>query len=119
MPLADGECSIVDMGSAHMVPIQFAAVFPLFLIHYHDILESKADASACMPPVWYEDREFYLRCVQERAEMDGGLARQVYNVIRRPEELDRYWWFLESTQKNRHVSLASGRWVPPESLVVE
>lgn len=104
---------IIDLGSAQMVPLQFAATYPNFLVHPTTWLESYADPHSASCPVQSLDRAYYQDCIRGMADELGGIAREYSCLLSRPDENERYWWFRESTQINIHVSKASGKWTQP------
>ncbi|KAK4150671.1 hypothetical protein C8A00DRAFT_36730 [Chaetomidium leptoderma] len=81
--------SIIDLGWAEMVPLQFAAVYPRFLTHEPG--ERAQGVSARNSPQMNQDRAFYLECVKTRAQREGGIELDYYRVLSRGDEPRRYW----------------------------
>lgn len=61
------------------------------------------------------DREFYLRCIHERAVAEGGMVEDYYRVLSREDEIQRYWWIAAASQIDIHIAMASCNWAPPVS----
>lgn len=79
--------SVIDLGWAEMVPLQFAAEYPRFLTP--EPIETATGIS------WgggegdvqrSQDRRYYLSCVRDRAEREGGLALWYYWILSRSDE---------------------------------
>jgi len=96
-----------------MVPLQFAAEYPRFLTHEpfetpDGFVWSGHDSIAMC-----EDRKFYLDCIRERAESEGGICRQYWQILARSDEPRRYWWCAASSRIDVHRAMASCGWNPP------
>lgn len=110
--------SLIDLGWAEMVPLQFAAVYPRFLTHEPlrdgPGLEnvSSFDWNGKNTHAMKLDRQCYLKCVKERAQIEGGYLKQYYNVLARADEVRRFWWFKAISQADVHQAMVSCDWIP-------
>ncbi|KAI1419465.1 hypothetical protein F5Y12DRAFT_247103 [Xylaria sp. FL1777] len=103
--------SIIDLGWAEMLPLQFAAVYPRFLTH-----EPGVDGQGFTrrnTKQMKQDRDFYLECVKARAIQDGGIVMDYYRVLSREDEPSRHWWFTAASRIDIHKAMASCNWAPP------
>ena len=95
-----------------MVPLQFAAVYPLFLTHEGNRSNEFWYSPLKDTMVMRRDRAFYLQLVQERAVTGEPTMKTYSQVIARKDEVPRYWWFVAASRTHIDVSVASGRWHP-------
>ena len=96
-----------------MVPLQFAAEYPKFVTHEpfetaHGFVWSRHDSV-----MMREDRKVYLECIRERAEREGGIYQQYYQVLARDDEPRRHWWCAASNRIDVHKAMAKCGWNPP------
>ena len=95
-----------------MVPLQYAAEYPRFL--QHEPVDTGAGIS------WtrtgdtqiQQDRVFYLSCIKDRAEREGGLASLYYQLLSRTDELNRYWWCAAASRSDAHRAMVACDWDP-------
>ncbi|KAB5570378.1 hypothetical protein GE09DRAFT_1171077 [Coniochaeta sp. 2T2.1] len=102
--------SIIDLGWAELVPLQFAAVYPRFLTHEPD--DGAVKFASRDTEQMREDRTFYLQCIQGRATREGGIALDYYRVLEREDEPSRYWWFTAASRIGIHKAMVSCGWAP-------
>lgn len=86
--------SILDLGFATTVPLQFSAVYPRFLTNEPRLEGGKFDWSQCAySQTQKDDRAFYLQCIIDMAPEKGEYARIYSEILARDDEEERYWWF--------------------------
>ena len=95
-----------------MVPLQFAAIYPLLLTHEGSRSNGYWYSPEKDTEVMRKDRLFYLQCVQEQAT-EGGMIKEYHQIIASQDEIDRYWWLMAASRTHIDVSIASARWFPP------
>lgn len=107
-------CSIIDLGWAELVPLQFAAVYPRFLTH-EPVKGEGYDWRARNTEQMEQDRAFYLECVKERASREEGnsMLMNYYRVLAREDEIARYWWLTAASRIDIHRAMAECDWSPP------
>ncbi|KAK4132535.1 hypothetical protein BT67DRAFT_443733 [Trichocladium antarcticum] len=103
--------SIIDLGWAEMVPLQFAAVYPRFLTH--EPREGAQGFSVLNSRQMKKDRAFYLECVKTRATQEGGIELDYYRALSRDDEPSRYWWLTAASRIDIHIVMALCSWAPP------
>lgn len=96
-----------------MLPLQFAAQYPKFLLREPAELQAGDFEWPPITPQMCQDRTFYLNCVKERAEEEGGIVEQYYRVLSRPEEARRHFWHSAVSRIDIHRAMASCDWDPP------
>jgi len=69
--------------------------------------------SRCDSVTMREDRKFYLDCIKERADAEGGICQQYYRVLSRKDEPRRYWWCAAASRIDVHRAMAGCGWDPP------
>lgn len=106
--------SIIDLGWAEFVPLQFAAVYPRFLTH-EPVKGEGYDWTARNTEQMEQDRAFYLECVKERAfgEEGNSMLMNYYRVLAREDEIARYWWLTAASRIDIHRAMAECDWSPP------
>jgi len=110
--------SVLDLGWADMVPLQFAAEYPRFLTHEPFQIHSGPhprtvfDWQKRNTHMMRRDRQFYLDCVRDKACSVGGIAQDYYQLLARPDECSRYWWFKAINQVDVHVAMCACNWDP-------
>ncbi|KAF2021332.1 hypothetical protein BU24DRAFT_19415 [Aaosphaeria arxii CBS 175.79] len=100
-----------------MVPLQFAAEYPRFLTHEPVQIcpgFTAFDWERRDTDVMKRDRFYYLDCVREIACLEGGIARDYYELLARPDECRRYWWFRAVCQADIHRAMCACDWNPVE-----
>ncbi|KAK4038465.1 hypothetical protein C8A01DRAFT_17461 [Parachaetomium inaequale] len=102
--------SIIDLGWAEMVPLQFAAVYPRFLTHEPG--EGAQGFSARNTRQMKQDRAFYLESVRARARREGGIELDYYRALSRDDEPSRYWWLTAASRIDIHRAMALCSWAP-------
>ncbi|CAC9892709.1 unnamed protein product, partial [Aureobasidium pullulans] len=119
LPLADNQSvydfanldSILDLGWAEMVPLQFAATYPRFLTHEpqsHGTFDWVTTNTDCMQ----KDRLVFRECVRERAIHEGGFCQVYHDILCRDDEVNRYWWFIAISEADKHMAMESCNWNP-------
>jgi hypothetical protein len=93
-----------------MLPLQFAAMYRSFLTHEPG--ESGQGFTARNTQQMQQNRAYYLECVKERANREGGIELDYYNVLSREDEPSRYWWFTAASRIDIHKAMVSCCWVP-------
>lgn len=108
--------SVIDLGWADMVPLQFAAEYPRFLTHEPDhagaCIQTTFDWKKKNTDIMKRDRQFYLDCVRDRALLKGGITHTYYQLLARPDECARYWWFKAIHQAHIHAAMCACNWDP-------
>jgi hypothetical protein len=108
--------SIIDLGWAEMIPLQFAATYPRFLTHEprsggtetHKTFDWAATDTDCMQ----EDRLVFRNCIRDRALLEGGLCQVYHDLLGRDDEVDRYWWFKAISEVDKHRAMETCDWSP-------
>lgn len=114
--------SIIDLGWAEMLPLQFAAAYPRFLTHEPIERQPEQESSHNFdwlyrgPAAMGRDRKFYLDCLEQLAHDSGGVTEQYYDILRRPDEIDRYWWIKSVFETNVHQAMVACGWTPHELI---
>jgi len=107
--------SILDLGWAEMVPLQFAATYPRFLTHEpqsHGTFDWVTTNTDCMQ----KDRLVFRECVRERAIHEGGFCQVYHDILCRDDEVKRYWWFIAISEADKHMAMESCDWNPEPSF---
>jgi hypothetical protein len=106
--------SIIDLGWAELVPLQFAAAYPRFLT-FEPVKRREYDWTARSTWQMAQDRAFYLECVKERAakEEGNGLFMDYYRALARHDEVARYWWIIAASRIDIHHAMVECDWNPP------
>jgi hypothetical protein len=109
-PSTNASDSIIDLGWAELLPLQFAAVYPRFLTYEPN--EGVLGFASRDTKQMREDRTYYLKCIHGRATREGGIALDYYRVLSREDEPSRYWWFTAASRIDIHKAMVSCGWAP-------
>jgi hypothetical protein len=93
-----------------MLPLQFAAMYPRFLTHEPG--EGDPGFTTRNTKKMQQDRAYYLECIKERANREGGIELDYYMVLSRKDEPSRYWWLTAASRIDIHKAMASCSWAP-------
>ncbi|KAI5256820.1 hypothetical protein E4T42_01392 [Aureobasidium subglaciale] len=111
--------SVIDLGWAEMVPLQFAAAYPRFLTHEPRPSTHSSSASfdyaTTNTATMQQDRLVFRECVQARALSEGGIYQTYYDLLSRKDEVNRYWWFKAISEADKHKAMKSCNWAPDKS----
>ncbi|ATY64096.1 kinase-like domain [Cordyceps militaris] len=85
--------SVIDLGCASMIPLQFSTLYPKFLTNEPRQTGDTFDWSpCCYSEKQVQDRDFYLQCIKEIAPTKG-LDAQIYaEILGREDQEARHWW---------------------------
>ena len=65
-----------------------------------------------------QDRCFYLDCIRERFNDEGdSLIGHYYQVLCRPDEVERYWWLKSVFEVDIHRAMVACSWNPRSKLI--
>ncbi|OAQ98759.1 hypothetical protein LLEC1_05794 [Akanthomyces lecanii] len=85
--------SVIDLGCASMIPLQFSALYPKFVTNEPRKIGNTFDWSQCRySERQIQDREFFLQCIKEKATTKGHDAQIYAEILGREDQEARHWW---------------------------
>jgi len=58
------------------------------------------------------DRAFYLDCLKQMVKDNGGIVEKYYDILSRPDEIERHWWTKSVSETNVHEAMVACSWEP-------
>ena len=107
--------SILDLGWAEMVPLQFAATYPRFLTH-EPRQHGSFDWVATNTDRMQKDRLAFRECIRDRAVREGGVCQDYYDILSGEDGVNLYWWFIAISEADKHMAMESCGWSPEPSF---